>query len=668
MISLPILERLRVDGYGLYPGQDKNHRLDIELKPGLTLILGANGLGKTTLINLMFRLLTGPFDLSVRSGAPLGTASLQATALSSDKRQELAQRVRDRAESASGALTFALGRSKITVTRLLRNLQILELMIDGIKIEPASEAIYSDHICKEAGVYAFGDFLLLLRQLVFFFEDRRALVWDSHAQTQILRALLLDPEKAKKWSELERAALSLDSDLRNTQSVMNRRERIIDDTSQKMANASSVRVEIEGEEEIQQADIKRQESLGERAAELDSSISRYRLDLLRAEHAADEAQRNVERAQLSVIERAFPSIDQNMRYIFAQLVSDGLCRACGQLSQAAVERMQRNLTEKRCAVCDLPLPGGNVVSAGELTTKRIEITREEAEKARQQLRSAQRIYHETTEDYNAVQKELAQLSDAIQQRSRTLKSLTSQLPPEEAAQRETRQAVEALKTNVESLRAQLAVAQKAYSEFVEAQKQRIHAIAEDLKVAFNEYAKGFLLEKVTLTWTPALRRMGQFSSNPLIEFPAFGVDIAGGDFQEPVRRDGPEQVSESQREFIDLAFRMALIKVVATDQAGTLVIDAPESSLDAVFVKRAASVLGHFALATNSNRLIVASNILSGDLLPEMICKSSTGNCQPQIVDLFDLGVPTAAIRQFQDEYKEVRDQLHQKISASNKT
>ena len=61
-----------------------------------------------------------------------------------------------------------------------------------------------------------------------------------------------------------------------------------------------------------------------------------------------------------------------------------------------------------------------------------------------------------------------------------------------------------------------------------------------------------------------------------IEFPAFDLDMSGVDFPSPSRRRGPEQVSESQREFIDLAFRMALIDVASNGRGGSLIIDAPE--------------------------------------------------------------------------------------------
>lgn len=661
MISFPICEKLRITGYGLYPGQSGEHDLNIDFHPGLTLVLGANGLGKTTLITLLFRMLTGPADLRLKGGEAMGTASLDAIDISSEKRREFAQRVRDGAENAKACLTFRLGNSCIKISRALRNLQIESISVDDDVLQ-ATEEQYRSKICEKAGVYAFGDFLLLLRQLVFFFEDRRALVWDTTAQRQILRTLFLVPEEAKEWSQLERVALRLDSELRNIQAVMTREERRTDQTIRQHQNVSDVRIQLEAIEKLRRTDLLRQEFLGTRAAELDSILTVYRLNKLRAEQAADSAKRNVERAQLSVIEKSFPSVDESLRYIFAQLVSDGICRACGQESQSAVARMYKNISEKLCAICDHPLPEGNIISAAELSTSRIETAKAESHNAQLHLASANKTYKETLSEYSNVQTELAELSNTIDQQYQKIRTLTQQLPPAEASVREAQNSVEALRFRVESLRSQLAAAQEKFSEFVTVRTRRLHNIAEQLKSTFSNYAEGFLLEKISLTWSPIQQKIGQFRDNPFIEFPAFGLDITGSDFPEPVRRDGPEQVSESQREFIDLAFRMALIEVATQNNSGTLVIDAPESSLDAVFVKRAADVLGRFATATTSNRLVVTSNILSGDLLPELIRASSDSNHEAGILDLFEHGVPTAAIKALHSEYALYRENLYQQI------
>ena len=60
-IALPVFRSLKVTGYELFPGAD-NAGIDRPILPGVTVLAGINGLGKTTLLNVMLRLLVGPFN------------------------------------------------------------------------------------------------------------------------------------------------------------------------------------------------------------------------------------------------------------------------------------------------------------------------------------------------------------------------------------------------------------------------------------------------------------------------------------------------------------------------------------------------------------------------------------------------------------------------------
>lgn len=139
--------------------------------------------------------------------------------------------------------------------------------------------------------------------------------------------------------------------------------------------------------------------------------------------------------------------------------------------------------------------------------------------------------------------------------------------------------------------------------------------------------------------------------------------MSGTNFPSPVRRTGPDHVSESQREFIDLAFRMALMHVASASGCSSLVIDAPESSLDAVFVTRAADVLARFAHSSRCNRLITTSNLVEGELIPELLKKSSaSGDRISRVLDLFKIAEPTAAIREMRGEYDRIMKNLLAKV------
>ncbi len=198
-------------------------------------------------------------------------------------------------------------------------------------------------------------------------------------------------------------------------------------------------------------------------------------------------------------------------------------------------------------------------------------------------------------------------------------------------------------------------------------RDAIRRFSVGIKNAFEEAARGFLLEDSGLSWSPIRVPVGQagLEGTEPVEYPAFAVDLSGGDFTNVVRRDGPDQVSESQREFIDLAFRMALIRVAAANQAGTIVIDAPESSLDAVFIDRAARVLAHFANGNGLNRLLVTSNLAGSELIPALLiaADNNTASRRNRIVDLFMLGVPTRAMLELSRDYDRYRNELYEKIS-----
>ena len=656
MALFPLLKHVRIEQYGLYPGLARDGKFEISFRPGLTLILGANGLGKTTLMLLLYRMLAGIQDLGLPEG-DVGNASLGAYDLNAAQRRQFANRVNDGAENTICSLTFDLGTATFTVRRKLANLALDGWQLGGIE-QPLDEQTLRNAIIDAAGLGTFGDWLLVLRTLVFFFEDRRALVWDSGAQRQLLRCLLLTPTQAADWTTQERSILSLDSRLRNLQAAFRKEERIQRKQASQIEDEPGVRDALEVAEQRRQRLTDERDVLTERIRVAERSRQEARLSAFRAQDEYDRALRELERARLLAIESRMPTADQSVRFIFARLMSDEHCLVCSSTEVAdARARLAEAIAHRQCVVCNSAIaPTADVV---ELNEERLQELYRRVEHCATQLAVALTQRDEAHAAYQRDSEQLAQRATELEDAHQQVENLINQLPPDQSRRVELSKRFDALNGMVTELRAQLEIERAAFNASLDTFRSTIHRSAASIKEHFETVSRAFLYEESHLSWTPDRRLVGQTGGDSYAEYPAFSVELGGSDFVGVQRRANPAYVSESQREFIDLAFRMALIAVTSPDHGGTICIDAPESSLDAIFVDRAVAVLARFADGTSPNRLVVTSNLGAGPLVSELLRKAARpGERARALINLFMAGQPTRAMVEGAKEYERYLDKL----------
>jgi hypothetical protein len=654
MTAFPVFETLNVRDYGLFPGNPPGKGLAITFEPGLTLVLGANGLGKTTLVSLLYRLCSGPYDIpGLGSGGALGDRSVQARALSRPDRRLFAVRVADNAANATATLVMRLGEARIHVTRSLASLDLAELRVDDEPFSP-SEPTYQRLVRDFAGLTSFGDWILVLRHLVFYFEDRRALVWDPSAQRQILRILFAKPTTGTEWVGRERDILERDSAMRNLQAALYKEEATLAIDEASVGQVDEVRAELAVLEQLQEVDEPKLQALNDRVVGSDAARHDARLTALQAELDRESAFRDLERYQLRAIDSAFPTMSETARYLLGQLFTDGECLACGSNAPQAATSLRSRLQGAQCVVCGTHLESDSVRSFSPRAIARATRAVDQADEHLVAAR-AERIVAEAA--YDSLLNEINDLAAKVSSRRSRIDALVLRLPPDEVALHTRRDELAALRGRVELMKRELADRRAEFAVFIKSVNRGISRHKADIKSSFEGLAKDFLLEDLEISWAPHRARVGQGGEQ--FSFPAFELKMGGAGFPSPVRRTGPQQVSESQREFIDLAFRMTLMRVGSSSPGTSLVIDAPESSLDAVFVNRAADVLTRFADPGTENRLVITSNLIEGNLIPGLIRKAKIRSASDRrIVDLLKLAAPTAATQKLKSEYQAVRRAL----------
>ena len=660
MTNFPIFRRLDVENYGLFPDRcdEEESGLHIEFLPGLTLIIGANGLGKTTLITLLFRMLTGPNDIpTLASHDELGSRRLASAPISPTLRNFFPNRVADKAANAVARLAVTIGSTELMIERKLSTLKLSAFSIDDVR-QTNDEEYYQKVVMESAGVGSFGDFILMLRYLVFYFEDRRALVWDPTAQRQILRMLFLPPEIAQKWTEMERAVLEQDSRMRNLRNAVRKEERSLSRNITRARSGETLRQQLETLESEQRDESEKLGILEQQTLELDSLRQKARLIHLQAEQDREIRFRTLERTKMMALDARFPKQTESGKYILAHLMSDTTCLVCGsQASEAAAEYINR-LNARQCVVCQSDLTKTeNIIGAAEVADRRIGYALDDLKATDRTLAGASDKRKHMEDEYKSHIGKCAALQTSIADRSLQIDQIVQSLPSTEAQIREQRDGLSMLRTRVESMKSELDKLRDEFKRFIDEKGKDVIKCSRVVETVFSNYAQDFLAEEVSISHSLHRTQIGQGGSP--IDFPSYTLDMTGPDFSGKVRRSEPGDVSESQREFIDLAFRMALMKAGTATGSGSLVIDAPESSLDAVFAKKAADILVRFSSAESENRLIITSNLVEGSLIPTLARATSTdGRREKRLIDLLKIAKPTKVLENARAEYDKARSRL----------
>jgi AAA15 family ATPase/GTPase len=63
VIQFPIIRRLKIENYELFQNENSDS-ISHSFDRGVHAVVGINGLGKTTLLSLLYRMLLGPYDQS----------------------------------------------------------------------------------------------------------------------------------------------------------------------------------------------------------------------------------------------------------------------------------------------------------------------------------------------------------------------------------------------------------------------------------------------------------------------------------------------------------------------------------------------------------------------------------------------------------------------------
>ena len=678
MINFPIIRRLEVRDYQIFQ-TDKSEGITHLFERGIHAVVGINGLGKTTLLSILYRALLGPKDQSKSDDA--GLLGSQHELSTWRNRSFFRDRVADAAKSATVEVDIQFGDKLLTVRRRLANLEVEYLALDGEDID-ASQDSYEQSVVDLAGTATFFDFFAILRYLVFFLEDRVELIWDRRSQFDMFRILLFDTTAAKTAAEAYDDVQAADSRFRNRRAIHGKdRDRLaaleaLAEDNQ-VAEVRTLRTAIA---EIESRDREQAVQIEEARGRVDGA----RLKRERALLDLQEARTALEYEEQAHYKHLFPSIDETAKYVFLNILGGGGCLVCGSTDESVADHLRKKLAAHRCPICDSTQENQEKVTVpAEFSRARLKKLQTKVDK----LRDAISIENSAID---AATSEFEQLVDRRQGDLSKLRELRRDLIdlgyvdlPSDIDIDNLRAAVKEGERELANLQAEQTAAEARYSRIVRKQRKAIDDTLGTVRRRFREYASLVLAERCELNVASEKRSIGQEGAK--FEFPYFEVMMTSGVFNQSLStRQNAESVSESQREFLDIAFRMALISAVTAGKADSmLVLETPESSLDSLFVAKAGEAFRHFAEdATRRNVLIASTNLNNEEMLSALLgthpvpsrekplasdpqFRSAKARAVPapvvpaaernsRIINLLELAVPNAALREHRRYYRQL--------------
>ncbi len=661
MVRLPVLTNLRVQEYEMFPGKPTEKGISWSFQPGVTVVAGINGLGKTTLLTIILRSFTGPYDLSGDGGTGALNVVLpeKPVLLSSQHTRFFQRRVSDGAERAKVTLSATIGDVAVTITRLLKDLSLEEFKVNEVAEDlphkkQLREEQFQARLTELIGLGNFVDVLLVLHHVVLFLENRPGALWDTNAQRQLLRALCLTQEDARRVADLERNLQSADSQARNIHTRITATEKRWRKVLREEAESEGVIAELSAQQELLDADLKVADSLDVALQELDDDRRDLRLAFERAKLEREEADGAIERLKYTKLLRHYPKMDDAALMVLSKIMAEEKCLVCNAVVPEKQENLELQIAKGNCPICGSePSAQVNIVTTQEFEQAKLDQEKQRVERARREETTQHERLKVAVHQHKETLARLEEVRRSIRIRTEKNQRLRTKLP-DTITSKDHEKTLQSLRQEHSEWQRKRTIQLKTLRTLYAERRNEITSKSEMLLDAFTRTIEMLLVEEARLVQVSSepdyMQAPGQISDR--VEVPAYVAEMKAATRSTFVRRNDASEVSESQRELIDLAFRLALVDVFGG--SCTFVMETPEASLDGVAMERVGRALSAFAMR-GDNRLVVTSNLTNAGIITALFDgtdpESNRNTRMQRVLNLLEVAAPNRALLEEGERY-----------------
>lgn len=602
------IEKVVIRNFTLYSIKNNATLIDEKINNGVYCLAGANGLGKTTFLNIVNYCLTGLVlepGKDVLSPSEIVKSNKRYTDRYFEGRIAAANKL-----DAEVEIVFKISDKTYRIIRGFEDRETLKLLevytikknkkqtLIGLSDKTPIELneVYEKSLTNEIGIGKFEYFIFLQLYVLTFDENRRMIFWDNRASTNVLSiAFSYNLTDTERILELKREMENLESYGRNSRwqatQIKKEREKLLETQKEKKLinweelkeEYDNLNIELEKNEELSNNIKIEYDTLLKRQNIINSELLQIKLKYKKVFSQYTEP-------------RSKLLDNQYLKYS----KKENCCFLCGAKGHHVVDQIERNVLKDACPVCDTQI--NNVENKNqehllkhlEQIDKQIEKNDNELERLiyegdtkKVELEKAEHGYFAAKEKLEKFEKENSQISfkeTGDLPMDQLIEQFKDRFKKEDKKSKDYYKKRDKLKPEYENL------INKVNDSYKEAERYFVPL--------FKKIAKSFIGLDLNIYF---LQKGGK---DIVLNFELLGT-----------ARTESHQLSESQRFFLDIALRMALAVFLSKNgNEATLLIDTPEGSLDIAYESRVGKMFADFVIDYNQN-IIMTANINASHLL-----------------------------------------------------
>ncbi len=655
-IFLPTLKKIKIKNFTLYPN---GLNFEYDFINGVNVIIGGNGMGKTTFVNLIKYSIIGHYKKDFDFTRTYKDRKIEKRTLNPINyyKNRLDNTINTETK-ASITIDFEINNNSFSVERCIESISLNSYSINNkiiegkiisqnkyeeLKDEAKSECLlkkYEDDVAKVSGL-SFDDLIFFVNEILFFGEDHKTILWNdgksgNDVQNELFNKYFNTPELDKARQEAERQAKYFDSSSRHRSEDIRAIKKVLDkivnekgDVKDKKSINSKI---LELKSELQNLDNKIEKKQNTRK-KIENVILVMNNQINELSLKEEQLEKNKKIAENKLFENKYNHLHKNYDLYYQSIKTNHICPLCAKEVDEAFTKEKLNHSNN-CILCDQEI---NEIDDKDLDND-FKVINKHLIDQHTKIQNSQKEINNSEQKLKEFDKEFKDLSTKkreVQSELRNLEFTNSKVPKKKTDQLQAfYDEIESLEKLKNEFQEKSRVEKNKAEKFSNQIEEQISKVTNKFSVLFSEYAGNFLGVKCSLTYDDLGDGRKRF-------YPVIDDKI----------RQFEEELSESQRFFIDHSFRMSILSFFYTKPT-FYIVETPDSSLDISYEKNAANVFMKFL--ENDNALIITTNLNNSEFLNHLIHLAKNRISIINLLDIAKKSIIQQSSESLQDIYNKI--------------